>query len=228
VISPERLESMQTGWVRLLAHYSVGPAAAYPVFDRLVAAHSEPHRFYHTLEHVHEVLKVAGKLAEAAADPSAVHLAIWFHDAVYDSRATDNEERSAVLAVDLLGPLGVPEDTLRHVAALIRTTTHTAVGEVDSDTAVLLDADLAILSAEDRRYARYAADVRREYAWVEDAAYRAGRIKVLQGFLDRPRIYRTERMRAVAEEAARKNLRAEIEQLRGLTGEPGAPHDLRR
>jgi predicted metal-dependent HD superfamily phosphohydrolase len=214
VISPERLESMQTGWVRLLAHYSVGPAAAYPVFDRLVAAHSEPHRFYHTLEHVHEVLKVVGKLADAASDPSAVHLAIWFHDAVYDSRATDNEERSAVLAVEALRPLGVPEDVLRRVATMIRATAHTAAGEVDSDTAVLLDADLAILSAEEGRYARYAADIRREYAWVGESAYRAGRAKVLQGFLDRPRIYRTERMHAAAEEAARKNLRAEIEGLR--------------
>ena len=98
---------------------------------------------------------------------------------------------------------------------MIRATAHTAAGEVDPDTAVLLDADLAILSAEERRYARYAADVRREYAWVDETAYRAGRTKVLQGFLSRPRIYRTERMHAVAEEAARANLRAEIRRLIG-------------
>ena len=204
---------MQTGWVRLLARYGVEPAAAYPVFDRLVASHSEPHRFYHTLEHVHEVLKVAGKLADVATDPAAAQLAIWFHDAVYDPRARDNEERSAALALELLRPLGIPEATLQHVAAMIRTTAHTSAGDVDADTQVLLDADLAILSAEERRYSRYAADVRREYAWVDDGAYRAGRTKVLQAFLARPRIYRTERMHAVAEEPARQNLRAEIERL---------------
>jgi predicted metal-dependent HD superfamily phosphohydrolase len=214
VISPERADRMQTGWVSLLARYSVEPAAAYPVFDRLVVAHSEPHRFYHTLEHVNEVLRVAGRLADASADPAAIQLAVWFHDAVYDPRATDNEERSAALAVDLLHPLGVPEVTLRHVAAMIRATAHTTAAEVDPDTAVLLDADLAILSAEERRYARYAADIRREYAWVEESAYRAGRTKVLQSFLDRPRIYRTERMHAAAEEAARQNLRAELRRLR--------------
>jgi len=213
VISPERLDQMQAGWVRLLGRYGVAPAETYPVFDRLVAAHMEPHRFYHTVEHLNEMFKVAGKLADTATDPAAVQLAIWFHDAVYHPRATDNEERSAALAVKLLCLLGIPESTVDHVAAMIRATAHPVVGEVDADTAVLLDADLAILSAEERRYARYAADVRREYAWVDDAAYRAGRTKVLEGFLARPRIYRTERMHAAAEEAARANLRAEITRL---------------
>lgn len=212
-ISPERLDLMQAGWVRLLGRYGVSPADAYPVFDRLVAAHTEPHRSYHTLEHLNEMFKVAGKLADAATDPAAVQLAIWFHDAVCDPRATDNEGRSAALAVGLLTLLGIPEATRDHVAAMIRATAHAADGDVDADTAVLLDADLAILSAEEKRYARYAADVRREYAWVDDAAYRAGRTKVLEGFLARPRIYRTERMHAAAEEAARANLRAEIGRL---------------
>ena len=206
---------MQAGWVRLLGRYGVSPADAYPVFDRLVAAHTEPHRFYHTLEHLNEMFKVAGKLSDAATDPAAVQLAIWFHDAVYDPRAKDNEDRSASLAVDLLRPLGAPEATLSQVAAMIRATAHVVADDVDADTAVLLDADLAILGAEEKRYARYAADVRHEYAWVEEAAYRVGRTKVLQGFLARPRIYRTERMYAAAEEAARANLVAEIERLAG-------------
>jgi predicted metal-dependent HD superfamily phosphohydrolase len=211
-ISPERLDLMQAAWVQLLARYGVPPADAYPVFDRLVGAHSEPHRSYHTLEHLAEMFKVAGKLADAATDLAAVQLAIWFHDAVYDPRAIDNEERSAALAVELLGPRRIPAETLSHVAAMIRATVHSA-GEVDADTAVLLDADLAILSAEERRYARYAADVRKEYAWVDDTAYRTGRTKVLEGFLNRPRIYRTDRMHAAAEDAARANLRAEIGRL---------------
>ena len=36
------------------------------------------------------------------------------------------------------------------------------------------------------------------------------RVRLLEGFLARPRIYRTERMQAAAEEAARANLRGEI------------------
>ena len=93
---------------------------------------------------------------------------------------------------------------------MIRSTAHTSNPTVEADTAVLLDADLAILSAEERHYARYAADIRREYAWVDDARYQSGRTKVLQGFLNRSRIYRTDRMHAVAEEPARRNLQAEL------------------
>ena len=214
VIPPERLASMQAGWVQLLARLSVAPADAYPVFDRLVAAYSELHRSYHTLEHLSEMFKVAGKLSDLADDDAAVQLAIWFHDAIYDPRATDNEERSAALAMSQLLPLGLPPETLQHVAAMIRATAHTSTPKVDADTAVLLDADLAILSAEVRRYARYAADIRREYAWVDEANYRSGRTKVLEGFLNRPRIYRTEWMHAVAEEPARRNLQTEITALK--------------
>jgi predicted metal-dependent HD superfamily phosphohydrolase len=215
MISPERLALMQAGWVQLLARFTVEPVAAYPVFDRLVEAYSESHRHYHTLEHLSEMFKVAGKLMDSASDPAAIQLAIWFHDAIYDSHAKDNEERSAALAIELLQPLGISEATLTHVRSMILATAHVGGEFADVDTDLLLDADLAILSAEEKRYARYAADVRKEYFWVEEPAYRAGRAKVLESFLNRPRIYRTERMHAAAEESAKRNLAAEIGSLLG-------------
>jgi predicted metal-dependent HD superfamily phosphohydrolase len=214
MISPERLAALQASWVQLLAGYGVSPEVGYPVFDRLVAAYSEPHRYYHNLEHLSEMFRVAGRLSDFAGDRSAIQLAIWFHDAVYDPKAKDNEERSAALAIELLQPLGVLESVLDHVKAMILETAHVDSDKVDADTAVLLDADLAILSAEERRYARYAADIRQEYAWVEERAYRDGRSRVLEGFLARSRICRTERMHRTADVAARENMRKEIEQLR--------------
>jgi predicted metal-dependent HD superfamily phosphohydrolase len=214
VIEPERLAALKTGWGQLLARYAVSQADSAPVLDRLVAAYSEPHRHYHTLEHLGEMFAIAEELANVARDPAAVDLAIWFHDAAYDPRAADNEERSAALLTDLLRPLGVPAAILAHVGVMIRSTAHTTAGRFDADTAVLLDADLAVLGADEPRYVRYAADIRREYAWVEDSAYRIGRTKVLQGFMARPRIYRTERMHAIADEPARRNLQAEIDRLR--------------
>ncbi len=209
-LSPERLDALQASWVRLLANYSIAPADAYPIFDRLVAAHSEPQRAYHTLEHIAETLRVAGRLSDFANDPRAVQLALWFHDAIYDPTRSDNEASSAELARAWLVPVGVPNAILDRVAELILATAHAEFAEPGADTAVILDADLAILSAEPSRYARYAADVRREYSWVDDAAFRAGRGKVLRSFLDRPRIYRTSRMYEVAEPAARANLAAEL------------------
>ena len=126
MVSPERLESMQRSWVRLLGHYRVAAADAYPPFDVLVAAYSAPDRHYHNLEHLAEMLRVIDRLSATVEEPHALHLAVWFHDAVYDSRAKDNERRSGELAVDLLGPIGVPASTIERIVSMIWATAHTA------------------------------------------------------------------------------------------------------
>jgi predicted metal-dependent HD superfamily phosphohydrolase len=217
MITPERLAALQTEWVRLLAGFGVPAGAAYPVFDQLVAAHGAPERHYHNLEHLGEMLRVASRLAAHGDDPAAVQLAIWFHDAVYDPRAKDNEARSADLAATSLAPLGVPAPTIDRVASLVMATAHLASAEppADRDAAVLLDADLAILGAAEERYRRYAADIRKEYAFVPDADYRAGRAAVLKLFLDRPRIFHTRVMFEEGEQRARANLAAELKDLGG-------------
>lgn len=212
MVSPERVAGLESGFARLVATYGVPPAGAYPIFDDLVMRYAEPQRHYHTLEHVAEVLKVVGRLAKYADDPNAVQLAAWYHDAVYDPRAKGNEAASAALAVESLGPIGVEASTLDRVARLIRATDHSREPE-NEDERVLIDADLAILAAVEKRYARYAADVRREYDWVPESEYRKGRAAVLNRFLARPRLYHTPVMLEEGEESARRNLRDEIERL---------------
>lgn len=209
MVSPERVESMQKSWVRVLERYGVAPADAYPAFDVLVAAYTAPERYYHNLEHLTEMFRVIDRLAATVEDPHALHLAVWFHDAVYDSRAKDNEQRSGELAVDLLGPIGVPASAIERVVRMIWATAHAADPPADRDTRALLDADLVILGASPERYARYAADIRKEYAWVPEPEYRAGRAAVLNRFLALPRIYHAEPLFAEGEERARVNLRAE-------------------
>jgi predicted metal-dependent HD superfamily phosphohydrolase len=217
MISPERLDLLQRQWVRLLEGYGIAPADAYPPFDKLVAAYSEPHRHYHTLEHLAEMFRVLGRLSASCADPRAVQLAVWFHDAVYDPRASDNEERSAELVAEWLGSLGLPAEVLARVAVLVRATAHLTdpAGSPDQDTQVLLDADLAILGASEERYRRYAADIRKEYAFVPEAEYRVARAVVLEWFLARPNLYHHALMAAEGEEAARRNLQSEVEALQG-------------
>ncbi len=204
---------MQGRWVRLLATWGVAPADAYPVFDRLVATYAEPHRHYHTLEHLGEVFRVVGRLGGTPA----VELAVWFHDAVYDPRAADNEARSADLVGEWLTPLGLPPGVLRRAAELVRSTAHLSTESTPSDAEVLAlrDADLAILGASEVRYRRYAADIRREYAQVSDADYWQGRVAVLEAFLRRNAIFHHPLMAAEGENAARRNLLAERAELVG-------------
>ncbi|AMV29224.1 hypothetical protein VT84_32820 [Gemmata sp. SH-PL17] len=218
MVSPERLASMQKSWVRTLDQYRVAPTDAYPPFDVLVAAYSAPERHYHNLEHLNEMFRVVERLAPTVENPNALQLAIWFHDAVYDSRAKDNEQRSGELAVDLLGPIGVPASAIERIVRMIWATAHAAEAPGDHDTRVLLDADLAILGASEERYARYARDIRQEYSWVPEAEYRAGRTAVLERFLAAPRLYHTPIMFEEGEQRARSNLRNELAELQNARG----------
>jgi predicted metal-dependent HD superfamily phosphohydrolase len=175
----------------------------------LLDRYAEPQRRYHDNRHLAEVLAAVDRLAEHADDLTAVRLAAWFHDAVYEPAAPPgaNEEASARLATQVLSRLEQPADRVAAVAELVRGTAQHEPASA-ADTAVLFDADLAILASP--RYAQYAADVRAEYAHVPEAAFRSGRAAVLRGFAARPRIYLTPTAHELWEAAARANLAAEI------------------
>jgi len=207
------LAFLAPAWVRLLSRYDDVGTAARAVFDRLITRYSEPHRHHHNLEHIAEMLQVVRGLEHLGSDIGAIELAVWFHDAVYNPRATDNEERSAELATSELRPLGLPSELLDRLTLLILATKHSGAEPFDIDSAILVDADLAILSADELRYDRYAEAIRREYARVSDADYRAGRSAVLRNFLALPRIYHTAPMFEVGEANARANLRRELTNL---------------
>ncbi len=209
----ERLEELRQGWHEFIRDEIGGDRErASAVFDDLARRHAEPTRFYHTLDHVAQVLDVAFSLEVALAD--ALVFAIFLHDVVYDTHAGDNEERSAEYAHWALKQLDVPRAVRDETARLILLTkTHETTAD-DRTGQVLLDADLAILGADQAAYDAYAAAIRREYAWVSEADYRTGRCRVLERFLARPRLYFTGEMFARAEERARANLAREIAGLR--------------
>ena len=201
-------------WDGLMADLGVLPEAAQPVFANLRRRYSEPGRFYHTLAHVAHVLADIERAAPTLTvpDANALRLAVWFHDVVYDPRAADNEERSADFALAALEHLGLPNSlTVRVCALILATKTHQAP---DNDAAcrLLLDADLAVLGADEAEYRAYAEAIRQEYAWVPDAPYREGRSRILQTFLQRPRLYLTPPF-AGLEEQARTNLERERQEL---------------
>ena len=186
----------------------------------LRARYGEAHRRYHTAEHLEEALAAFRGLRDLADDPDAVELAIWFHDAVYDPTAPagESEARSARVAVDELSAAAVDPGVVAEVERLVLLTAGHEVAEGDANGAVLADADLAILGAAAERYARYAVDVRAEYAHVPDDAWRTGRAAVLRRFVDRPRIYRTDRAHTALDAQARANLTAELVALAQIDG----------
>ncbi|WP_371498604.1 hypothetical protein OG871_21515 [Kitasatospora sp. NBC_00374] len=186
-----------------------------PYGQDLLKRWAEPQRRYHTTDHLRAVLDQVDALAGQAAEPDAVRLAAWFHDAVYRPERSENEERSAVLAVRALREAGLAEPLVEEVARLVRLTVTHAPEPADRNGEVLCDADLAVLGGSAEQYAAYAAAVREEYGFVPEDAFRAGRAAVLRQLLDLPALYRTEAARARFDAAARANLAAELRTLEG-------------
>ena len=179
----------------------------------LLSRYADPGRHYHDLTHLDEVLRHVDELAEFSRVPDVVRLAAWFHDAVYDPRADDNEESSARLADHMLTTLRVHDDVAADVARLVLLTAEHDAGDDDPDAAVLCDADLAILAADESRYADYVAGVRAEYAHVPDDDFARGRAAVLTHLMAQPSLFRTPSARASWETTARANVTAELERL---------------
>jgi predicted metal-dependent HD superfamily phosphohydrolase len=203
-------ESWRRLWTELGAQEIPGG-----LYNQLVAAYSERHRRYHTLQHLRECLAHAEATASLARRPAGVELALWFHDAVYDPQRQDNEERSAEWAARSIVAAGCEEAVAQRVQALVLATqAHTAAGD-DPDTQLLLDIDLAILGSAPARFAEYEGQIRAEYAHVPEAQFRQRRAEVLAGFLARPRIFTTEVFHDVLEQRARANLAGALAALRG-------------
>jgi predicted metal-dependent HD superfamily phosphohydrolase len=181
-----------------------------PLRAELVRAYAAPERHYHGLAHIEALLGLASSHADAIADDDAVEAAIWFHDAIYDARRKDNEERSAELAMARL--TGVAADQrIANIAAMIRATAGHALPDFPDpaaahDCALFLDMDLAILGSPPAAFAAYEQAVRHEYDWVPEPQWIAGRRAVLAGFLARRAIYATAQFRGSHEAAARHNL----------------------
>jgi predicted metal-dependent HD superfamily phosphohydrolase len=182
------------------------------VFSELLARYSEPGRAYHTCRHLEECFAQFGGARSLARQPGEVQLALWFHDAIYDSRSPHNEDESADWADRVLEAAGAEEPVRARTRALILATRH--AGALASDDARLtVDIDLAILGASPERFAEYEAQVRQEYVWVPDALFRSTRARILAGFLERPAIFATPHFHSRLEERARANLRDSLARL---------------
>lgn len=197
-------------WQTLMSR--LGLAGHRETFDALVVAYAEPHRAYHTGEHLSACLRHLDGAADLAGAPEEIEIALWFHDAVYRTRAQDNERRSARWAVEFLGSAGAADDAAGRVERHIIATEHSVVPS-DPDSALLVDIDLTILGSPPDAYHAFERKIRREYKWVPGPLFRRKRAEVLGSFLARPRIYGTDRFHDRFEAQARQNIAAAIREL---------------
>ena len=178
-----------------------------------------PTRNYHDKRHLADVLRGLDRLTQQDSAPDAARretalaaeLAGWWHDAVYDGVEGQDEHASAELAASALAD-AVPSGILRRVTDAIEMTAHHRPGD-DPAQALLSDADLRVLARPSASYGRYVADVRRDYAHVNDEDFARGRAQVLENLLAADRLFVTPTGHELWEAAARANLEAELARL---------------
>lgn len=173
--------------------------------NHLIECYSEPHRAYHTLAHIESCLAEFASVRSLASDPEAVEWCLWYHDAIYNTRARDNEERSADLAGKVMDEAELNRVFIRKVQGFILATKHTAL-PILFDSQLLVDIDLAVLGQSENTFDEYERQIRQEYGWVSEDAFIAGRTAILLSFLARPTIYATDFFRNKYEERAQRNL----------------------
>jgi predicted metal-dependent HD superfamily phosphohydrolase len=183
------------------------------VFQEVIQAYSEPHRRYHTLVHLQDCLQQFDVADSLATHPVEVEAALWFHDAIYDPRSSENEARSAQWAQEALRDAGVSAEIAQRVVDLVFVTRHNA-RPVGADACVLVDIDLSILGRAPAEFDVYERQIREEYAWVPEPTFRQRRADILQSFLARRVIYETLLFQSRYEAQARQNLARSIARLR--------------
>jgi predicted metal-dependent HD superfamily phosphohydrolase len=199
-------------WLELWQQFGVVRGADNALADTyaaLIARYAEKHRHYHTAQHIDECLAHFETARALCEHPQEVELALWFHDAIYELRAKDNEALSAQWVLRVMTEAGIGADAGQRVQALIMKTCHDALPQT-TDEQVLVDIDLAILGADAARFDEYEQQVRAEYDWVPQFLFNRTRKKILQGFLARTPLYATAHFRQQLEKKAHDNLARSI------------------
>ena len=195
---------------------------------------SQPHRVYHTLEHVSHVQATLNAYKDKFSDFQAAELAAKFHDIVYEvgDDYNYNEARSCAKFLEMIGEdnpdlkfdfnpcdfstielvLAMIGCTHGHTLDIIRNPDSLTAGQIE-DIKMFLDADIKILSEDEATVIKFEDAIRKEFSIYNDVVYSFGRIKVLQSFLNRPHIYLSQ-IGEPWEQKARDNLHFLINRLK--------------
>jgi predicted metal-dependent HD superfamily phosphohydrolase len=206
-------EKLEAEWLALFPAFAGDPILLKSAFDNLVARYTESGRYYHNLDHVLNLFETIRPLEAELQNPRCVKLAIFYHDAIYDSTRPDNEARSADLSSLALATLGCEDTVIARVKELILCTRSHMPLPDDSDCAIFLDCDLSILASNPETYAQYALGIRNEFSWVSPEVYPQRRVEVLERFLTRPQLFYSSLQNSF-DAPARQNLAAEIAELK--------------
>jgi len=198
-------------FLQLTARYSKDSGLANNLWLEIFTMYSESKRHYHTVTHLENLLAELTEVRTKIEDWDTVLFALFYHDAIYKSTSSTNEEDSAKLAEKRLSEIGFPDEKIKICRDMILATKHHKSSEFQ-DINYFTDADLSILGKSWDVYQNYIQQIREEYSIYPDFMYISGRKKALESFLNMDRIFKTEPFYKKYEVQARKNIENEISQ----------------
>ncbi|MGB1205423.1 MAG: hypothetical protein ACPG5B_07250 [Chitinophagales bacterium] len=198
-------------WDDLMQKHNVSTVLAQKNFEYIMRKYAESTRYYHNQEHLINLFQTILPYKNRLEQPDSVSLAIFYHDVVYKALLKNNERKSAEIALQQMSEMSFSTTMQQEVYALIVATEKHEPTQKTNNFHYFLDADLAILGQTEKVYNVYCEAIRKEYRLVPNVIYRGGRRKVLQHFLEKPRLYFTKEMFDNFEEQARLNMAKELE-----------------
>ena len=174
-------------------------------------------RAYHNWSHVQALLGHYEHHSTAMHDPGAVEIALYYHDVIYVPGSTRNERDSAEVMVEEISHCGSPAETSGAETIILATAAHAVpegiAPELAADCALFLDMDLAILGSPPAVFDAFDAAIRQEFSMFPDEFFFPRRKAAMANFLERERIYLTDRFHDIFDGQARTNLTALIQRL---------------
>ena len=196
----------------LLKKYTSDESLASKFWSEIEENYSNRKRHYHTLTHLENLLQILTPIKAKINDWDTLLFTLFYHDVVYNATKSDNEEKSAELAVSRMKTIGVADNRDNRIekcqTLILATKKH--LPSTDSDTNYFTDADLSVLGQDWETYNNYYKNVRKEYAIYPNILYNVGRKKVLKHFLAMDRIYKTDYFYHEFEQKAKENLEREL------------------
>ena len=179
------------------------------IYNKLNTLYCEPHRFYHTGEHIDLCLRNMDSALDVLGQSDIVELAIWFHDVVYDTGSTDNEERSALWFQQFANGV-LSEDIIDKVVNCINSTTHRNMPQ-SAESQFMVDVDLSGFGQDWEGFIKDGEKVRQESSHLSNNAYISSQIKFMNNLLNREKIYSTNYFNSLLESNARENIGRQLD-----------------
>lgn len=173
-VKPHEEVHCHASWLEVAQILNLSDSTRNKWWSLLVDYFHEQRRHYHTFEHLYELLILTQKHKHLITNYPVILLSIFFHDIVYNPQSPFNEEDSNDVFLQFVMECNSQQvsSISNQVFAIIQMTkSHKLPPSADFDTQFFSDIDMGILGSNSTRYAKYAAQIRLEYNFVEFNAF---------------------------------------------------------